>query len=161
MPVALGEVVNKIALETYRDTPATWRKLSAIKSAKDFKTHTGIRLNAVAEFERLPETGEFSHATLGEQTYTFAVDTYGKIVKLDRQSIINDDASILADVAASLGNAAARRLSDLVFQVLLANAGGFFASGNGNYISGASTNLSSSALSTARQPCSRNATRTT
>jgi hypothetical protein len=51
------------------------------------------------------------------------------------------------DTAASLGRAAMRSLSDLVYRVLLANAGGFFGAGNANYDQGVGTALSFDSLS--------------
>jgi phage major head subunit gpT-like protein len=41
-----------------------------------------------------------------------------------------------------------RSLSDLVYKVLLANAGNFFSAGNGNYDTGAGTALASASLAT-------------
>jgi hypothetical protein len=53
------------------------------------------------------------------------------------------------DTAQAFGRTVARRLSDLVYTVLLANGGSFFAAGNSNYFDGAATNLQASSLATA------------
>ena len=45
----------------------------------------------------------------------------------------------------------ARRLNDLVYTVLLANGGSFFAAGNANYLDGAGTNFQASSLAAANQ----------
>ncbi len=42
-----------------------------------------------------------------------------------------------------------RKLSDLVYDTLMSNAGAFFSAGNGNYITGADTNLSTDGLTKA------------
>jgi hypothetical protein len=70
------------------------------------------------------------------------------MLTVDRRDIINDDLGLFEDTASSLGRAAMRSLSDLVYKVLLANAGGFFGAGNGNYDEGAGTALSSTSLGT-------------
>jgi hypothetical protein len=80
---------------------------------------------------------------------TFAVDTFGKMLSIDRRDIINDDLSVFEDAAASFGRMAMRKVSDLVYEVLLANEGSFFSVGNGNYLSGADSALSIDGLANA------------
>jgi hypothetical protein len=43
LPVALGDAANKLLMDAYTETPATWRSFAGIKSATDFKPHTGVR----------------------------------------------------------------------------------------------------------------------
>jgi phage major head subunit gpT-like protein len=80
--------------------------------------------------------------------YTYAIDTFGKTLCIDRRDIINDDLGLFEDTPASLGREAMRSLLDLVYKVLLANAGSFFSAGNGNYDEGAGTALDSVSLGT-------------
>lgn len=54
--------------------------------------------------------------------------------------------SLFDDTARSLGRAAMRAVSDLVYKILLANGGNFFSADNGNYDEGADTALSLAAL---------------
>jgi len=70
------------------------------------------------------------------------------MLSIDRRDIIDDDLSLFDDTARSLGRAAMRSLSDLVYTILLANAGGFFGAANGNYDEGAATVLDSTSLGT-------------
>jgi hypothetical protein len=135
-----------VLLESYTESPATWRAFAAIKSANDFKDHTGVRPSQTGDLEEVPSGGELKHGSLKEATYKYAIDTFGKMLTIDRRDIINDDLGLFEDTAVSLGRAAMRSLSDLVYKVLLANAGGFFGAGNGNYDEGAGTALSSTSL---------------
>ncbi len=146
LPVALGNAANKVLFESYDETPATWRAFAAIKSAKDFKDHTGVRPSDTGDLSEVAKGGELKHGSLDESTYTYSVDTFGKMLSIDRRDIINDDLSMFEDTARSLGRTAMRSLSDLVYKVLLANAGSFFASGNGNYDEGAPTALDAASL---------------
>ncbi|TWU14746.1 Mu-like prophage major head subunit gpT [Symmachiella macrocystis] len=146
LPVALGNAANKVLFESYSETPATWRAFAAIKSAKDFKDHTGVRPSDTGDLSEVAKGGELKHGSIDESTYTYSVDTFGKMLSIDRRDIINDDLSMFDDTARSLGRAAMRSLSDLVYKVLLANAGSFFAGGNGNYDEGVETALDAAAL---------------
>ena len=56
---------------------------------------------------------------------------------------------IEAEAARALGRSAMRKVSDLVFEVLLANAGSFFDAGRGNYMDGADSALTFDGLAQA------------
>jgi phage head maturation protease len=148
LPTALGNAANKVLMEAYTESPATWRSFASVKSANDFKEHTGIRPTDTGELTQLPPGGEIKHGGIAEATYKYSVDTFAKMLSIDRRDIINDDLSLFDDTARSLGRSAMRSLSDLVYKVLLANAGNFFSAANGNYDAGAATALSSASLAT-------------
>jgi len=146
LPVALGDAANKLLMDAYTETPATWRSFAGIKSATDFKPHTGVRGSDVGDLTLLAPGGEIQHGSIKEMTYPFRIDTFAKMLSIDRRDIVNDDLSVFDDTARSLGRAAMRSLSDLVYKVLLGNAGLFFSTGHGNYDEGAGTALSVTSL---------------
>lgn len=149
LPVALGNIANKVLLEAYTDAPATWRSFAAIRSAGDFKDQTAIRPSFAGSLTPVAPGGELKHGTVGEWTAAYRVDTFGKIISIDRRDLINDDLSVFDETARAFGRAAMRRLNDLVFQVLLDNAGGFFSVANGNLLEGAQSFLSVDSLAEA------------
>jgi len=149
MPVALGNAANKVLLDAYRESPATWQAFCNVRSVKDFKDATAVRASAMQALDQVGPGGELKHTTLSEGTYTFSVDTYGRILTVSRQDIINDDLGLFADNSAAFGRSAARSVADLVYSTLLANAGSFFSSGHANLITGATSVLGSDSLETA------------
>ena len=149
LPVALGNLANKVLLDSYNDSPATWRAFCAVRSVSDFKKNTAIRPSFTTPLEQVAPGGEIKHGTVGEWFAEYQVDTFGKMLSIDRRDIINDDLSVFDETARALGRAAMRKLSDLVYQVLLANAGAFFDAANGNYLDGAGSALSFDALASA------------
>ncbi len=151
MPVALGDSANKILIEAYKQAPSSWRSFAAVKPAANFKTQTGIRPTFFGDLSQLPPGGSIVHGHVGEETYTWNVNTFAKILTIDRQTMVNDDASTFSDVIPSMARAAARSLNSLVATTLLANAGTFFGSAHSNYFDGAATNLQASSLATAIQ----------
>jgi hypothetical protein len=146
MPTALGDAANKVLMDAYNESPATWRSFAAVKSAGDFKKHTGIRTTQTGELEQVAPGGELKFGSIKEATYQYQVDTFGKVIGIDRRDIINDDLGVFDDTARSLGRSAMRAVSDLVFRVILLNGGDFFSADNGNYATGADAILSILAL---------------
>src|SRR5690606_22657476 len=84
-------------------------------------------------------------------TAQYQVDTFAKMLSIDRRDLINDDLGAFDDTSRALGRAAMRSLSDLVYTVLLANGGAFFSANNGNYFDGASSALTFDGLAMAIQ----------
>ncbi len=149
LPTALGNAANKVLLSAYQESPATWRSFANIRSANDFKDHSAIRPTAVEALDEVALGGELKHTDLGESVFSYSVDTFGRILTIDRRDIINDDLGVFQDNAMAFGRAAARSLADLVYKTLLANAGSFFSSGNGNLLTGAGSALGTAALENA------------
>lgn len=146
LPTALGDAANKVLMESYLESPATWRAFAAIKSAVDFKDHTGVRPSETGDLTELAPGGEIKHGSLAESTYKYSVDTFAKMLGIDRRDIINDDLSMFDETSRLLGRAAMRSLSDLVYKTLLANTGSFFSGGNSNYDTGVGTALGVTSL---------------
>ena len=151
LPVALSNVANKVLLDAYNDSPATWRAFCAVRSVNDFKSHINVRPSFATPLEPVAPGGELKHGTVGEWTSEFKVDTFGRMISVDRRDLVNDDLAAFDQTARSLGRAAMRKLADLVYSTLLGNAGGFFSSGNGNLIDGTDSALSLHSLSEAIQ----------
>ena len=149
LPGILSNVANKMLLEGYTYIEDAWRKIVKISSVKDFKEHTRYRLTDDLKFEKVGPDGELKHGKLGEQTFTNQAETYGKMFSLTRTLIINDDLGAFLDIPKRLGMEAAHAVAEAVWTLLLSNPGGFFSSGNKNYLSGADTALSVDSLTAA------------
>jgi len=139
--VAFGSGIEKVAIAAYLETPATWASFAAIKSVRNFREATGIRPSFTGNLEQLSPAGEIKHGALDEATYPFHVDTRAKMLRLTRQAVINDDLGIVNDAAAAYGAMARRAVNDLVWTVILGNAGSHFHADHGNLLTGATTNL--------------------
>lgn len=149
LPTALGNVANKVLLDSYRESSATWRAFCAVRSVADFKTHTTVRPTFTGQLEQVPKGGEIKHGGIDEATAEYAIDTFAKMLSIDRRDVINDDLGLFQDTASALGRMAMRRLSDLVYEVLLSNPSAFFSTGNANLLSGADSALNMDSLGSA------------
>jgi hypothetical protein len=146
LPGVFSNVANKFLLEGYNNVESVWRKICSIRTVNDFKTITSYRLTGDMKYEQVSPDGELKHGKLGEESYTIAAETYGKIFGLTRKDIINDDLGAFNTIRQRLGRGGALKLNEVFWKEFLDNAA-FFAAGNNNYISGADSALSSAGLS--------------
>lgn len=147
----LSNVANKALLEAYSAVESVATRICAQADVNDFKQVTRYRMTGQGTFEKVGPDGELKHAQLTEESYTNQVDTYGKIIALTRQMIINDDLGAFLQIPRILGRQSALAVESAVFTLLLSNPGGFFSAANKNFFSGASSALQISALTTAEQ----------
>jgi hypothetical protein len=148
LPVALGNVANKVLLEAYNLAPSFWRQFCRVGSVPNFKPASMIAPSFLGKPANLGHHGEFESGQVSEAVVTGSINTYGMALSVSRRNIIDDDLSLFDQTASALGKSAMGGLSDLVIQTLLSSSG-FFTTGNKNYMSGASTALDISPLSSA------------
>ena len=127
LPGILANTANKFILDAFLAVDQTWREISSIGSASDFKTMTRYRLTGDMLYEKLPPSGEIKHGSVSEESWTNKADTYAKMFVLDRQTIINDDLGALADLPRRLGRGAALKLNSVFWTAFLANTSHFSA----------------------------------
>jgi len=147
----LGSALNKSMMDSFRAYPPTALQVAKRLSANDFKTHTGYRLGGDNTLLEVGEDGEIQHGTLTENSFSYAVKTYGKMLGITRQMWVNDDLQALMAMPQVIGRGAARLVDTLFWALVYANTDSYFASGNNNYISGATTALGLTGLDEAVQ----------
>jgi hypothetical protein len=147
----LSNVANKTMLAAFESVDNVLGRIAAQADANDFKQVTSYRMTGIGEFKKVGPDGELKHGSLGEETFQNQVETYGTILSLNRQMMINDDLGAFLRLPRIIGRQSAIKLQKVGFGLLLANAGAFFSAGNNNYFEGADTNLQISSLTTAEQ----------
>ena len=120
-PLLLGSVVNRILRRAYQAPAQTWRPLSRQMNATDFRTMTAIQAGGNIKLEEVNEGGEFKSGKMAEGKETWKVKTYGKIVSITRQAIINDDLNGFARLSELFGQAAANLEADIVWGLIINN----------------------------------------
>lgn len=120
---ALEEALHKTLLASYAITPDKWRRFCAIGAVSDFRIHNRYRLGFLGGLDVVLESGEFTNKSLADATKeTQQAKTYGNILALSRQVIINDDMGVFNGVAMTLGRAAALSIELGVFALLAENS---------------------------------------
>jgi hypothetical protein len=117
-PFILANVANKRLRAAYDSTPRTFVRWARPATLVDFKPTTRVQLGGAPDLLKVPENGEFTYGTMGEGKEVYALATYGRIIPISRQAIINDDLSAFTRIPAAFGAAAADLESDLVYALL-------------------------------------------
>ncbi|WP_018991296.1 prohead protease/major capsid protein fusion protein [Aromatoleum toluclasticum] len=121
-PAILANVANKTLRAAYENAPQTFRPFTKQASAPDFKQIQRTQVGDAPTLKKVNEHGEFTYGTIGEGKETYQLATYGRIIAITRQAIINDDLSAFTDMPAKFGRAAANLESDIVWGIVTANA---------------------------------------
>lgn len=153
-PIILANVANKTLRAGYEAAPQTFKPWTRQTTAPDFKAMQRSQIGDAPQLKQVNEHGEFTYGTIGEGKESYQLATYGRIIALTRQTIINDDLGAFADLPAKFGRAAADLESDIVWGIVTANAAmadaiALFHASHGN-LAGAGAAISVSTLGAAR-----------
>lgn len=147
----LSNVATKTMLAAYEAVNAVATDICGATDVNDFKQVTRYRMTAAGIFQKVGPDGELKHAGLDEESYTNQLETWGRMIALTRQMMINDDLGAFLQIPRAIGRMSALALEEVVFTLLLANPGNFFSAGNKNYFEGAETALDIDSLTVAER----------
>lgn len=162
----LENVAAKALMVGYTEAPETWMQWCKIGSVSDFKEASRVALSAFSDLDEIKESGDYTEGTFSDVKETLAALTYGKLFNISRQALVNDDLSALSAIPMGMGRAAARKVGDLVYNVLINNPtmaqdstalfhtdhGNFIAGGSGAAPSVATVNAARTAMATQTDP---------
>ena len=118
-----ANVATKRLRMGYEENPGTYgRWARKAPNAPDFKAMSVVQLSAMPDLLQVNEHGEFKYGSLKDGGETYGLLTYGRIVSLSRQALVNDDLRAFDRLVAGFGGAAARLENRTVYAQLTANA---------------------------------------
>jgi hypothetical protein len=120
-PFILANVANKTLRSAYDSTPRTFTAWARQATITDFRPVQRTQLAGAPDLLRVPESGEFTYGTMGEGREVYALLTYGRIIGITRQTLINDDLDAFTRIPSAFGASAADLESDLVYSILTSN----------------------------------------
>lgn len=155
-PSLFANVANKRLRGAYDENPGTyalWARRAP--NAPDFKSIQVTSLSGAPALLQTNEHGEFKYGSMTDGKETYQVITYGRIVSLTRQAIINDDLRAFDRLVTAFGFSARRLENRLVYSQLIDNANlgdgnALFHTNHANLSTGAGSALQLSALSAGR-----------
>jgi hypothetical protein len=121
-PYILENGLRKVLLTAYDAAATTYQIWAKPSLASDFKTMRRIRSGAAPVLLEVPEGGEVTLGTMGEERESYALATYARGITFTRQMLINDDLGAFNDLAARMGEQARRLENKTVYAILTANA---------------------------------------
>lgn len=120
-PEILSAVTNKTLRQAYDAYPRTFALFCRQVLATDFKAMHRVQLGEAPQLLEVGESGEFKRGTLGESKESYKVKTYGRVVAITRQTLINDDLDAFTRIPAMYGNSIAQLESDVVWGIITSN----------------------------------------
>lgn len=119
----LQNVATKRLRQGYEENaPSYQRWARRAPDAPDFKSMSVVNLAGAPDLLQVNEHGEFKYGAMTDGKETYSMITYGRIVSLTRQAIINDDLRGFDRMVGAFGNSAARLENRTVYAILTANA---------------------------------------
>jgi hypothetical protein len=121
-PVLLGGVIHQTLLSNYQAVADTWRNFCSIGSVSDFRPYKRLRMGSFSRLDKVKENGEFKNKKIPDAEFeSIQAETYGNIINVSRQMIVNDDLAAFSKLATMLGRAAARSIEIDVYALLASN----------------------------------------
>lgn len=120
-PSILANVANHTLRQAYESTPRTFTAWARRATIPDFKSVDRTQIAGAPDLQKVLENGEYTYGSVSDGKESYSLVTYGRIVAITRQAIINDDLNALTRVPMAFGAAAADMESDIVYAILTGN----------------------------------------
>lgn len=145
----LGAVIRKRFYDIFKARTTDWTKYAQKVNLTDFRaTDAAVGLGEFSDLLEVAEEGEYKYGTMGERTGpTVRLRTYGRLMQITRQVLVNDDLGRLQKIPTAMARAARRTLQDDVLSVLIDNPNAH--DGNPLFHAGTHGNAGTAALSEA------------
>jgi hypothetical protein len=116
-------VGQKTVRAAYDAIPLVHREVFRKAFANDFKAKHSVLSSAASVLPEVPEGGAIEYAAASTEMASYAIKTYGKIIPITRQCIVNDDFELVASAARQRGRSAAETERKLVWDFVMKNGG--------------------------------------
>jgi hypothetical protein len=126
IPGILSGAANKLLLNAFTAIQATYPIIAEQRDFANFHQHDIYRLDHLGEFARVPPDGELKHGRLAETAYANKLETYGQMLTLPRQSIINDDLGAFESLVSLLARKARLAAEKALYLQVCENTDNFY-----------------------------------
>lgn len=148
-PALLANTAGKALQQGYESEPTTHQIWTGEKEVADFREQSFAALSEAPGLLEVAELGEYTHGSFGEAVEKFSIKTFGRVLQISRQALINDDLHAFTALPAAFGSSARRMEADIVYAKLtgapvMTDGDTLFHSNHGNLASvGAALSVSS------------------
>lgn len=95
-PALMSNAMNRRLRAAYAEHQPTYRLWARrAPNAPNFKSIDVVQMSAMPDLLKVNEAGEFRYGTASDGKVSYALVTFGRIISLSRQLIINDDLNAL------------------------------------------------------------------
>lgn len=121
-PALMANALGRRLRASYEEHQPTYRQWARrAPNAPNFKAIDVVQMSAMPDLMKVNEGGEFRYGTFLDGKVSYGITTYGRIVTLSRQLIINDDLNALDRILTGFAASAARLENRTVYAQLTAN----------------------------------------
>ncbi|MCF7979391.1 MAG: ATP-dependent Clp protease proteolytic subunit [Chromatiaceae bacterium] len=120
-PALLANTADKALMLGYEQEPASHRIWTRETFARDFKAQTRVAISEAPELLEKPEAAEYTAGSLSDRGESFKLVTYGRMMVITRESLVNDDLNAFTRFPMAFGASAARKEADVVYALLTSN----------------------------------------
>ena len=118
-PMILGSATNRVLLQAFEESASPLKGIARQANRTDFRLKNAIRMDSAPELLPVNEHGEYKSGSMQEAQNGWRLRTYGRILALTRQAIINDDLDAFSNASRGFGAAAARVEAEALAQALI------------------------------------------
>jgi hypothetical protein len=121
-PDLLSTTLQRQLRRFFEAVNSNWQKLGTQTNVSDFRTKTGVQVDGNVSFEKIAEGGEYKSAKIIQNSKaTIAVETFGRLIKITRQAIINDDLDVFSRVPKMFAQGARDMQSKMFWAMITGN----------------------------------------
>ena len=118
----MGGVLQRRLRMAYEENVPSYRIWARrAPNAPDFRAMEVVQLSAMPDLLKTSEAGEFKYGTMSDGKVSYGLVTYGRIIGLSRQLLINDDLRALERITVGYAASAARLENRTVYAQLTSN----------------------------------------
>ncbi|MBX8803296.1 hypothetical protein HBA92_21455 [Ochrobactrum sp. MR28] len=121
-PIILGDITRQTLVSGYSGYANTFQLIAKRNVLTDFREVKMVEVGNGPDLEKVNEHGEFKRGTFRESEEGLRIATYGKVIGLSRQMIINDQLGAFTQLIGDWGRKAAKLEGDIVWDVVIKNA---------------------------------------
>ncbi|KKW92256.1 prohead protease/major capsid protein fusion protein [Sphingobium chungbukense] len=118
---ALSSAAAKRVRDSYQAAPQTFGAIVSRGTLPDFKDTNIIGLGDAPSLLLVRENAEFTYGAMSDTGMTYRLQTYGRIIAITRQALINDDKRLFSRIPTQFGFKARDLESDLVWGLIISN----------------------------------------
>ena len=117
------DAARKVLLANYQSVRPAYRRVATKKPFSDFRQHRFYRSNEFPALLSIAENGAAVPGALKASRESVGLATGGRLIRLSRQAILNDDLGAIGGLAAGAAKAAIRLESAMFASLLAMNSG--------------------------------------
>jgi len=120
-PNILANVASKRLRDAYQVAPQNWKLISRQSNLPDFKERAVNQLSNLPKFKKVREGEEYQMTALSDGAEKYALATYGSIIPITRQTLVNDDLGAFNRLPTLQGRAAAETEASIFWAIFTSN----------------------------------------